>query len=71
MGFEDVDYCIRAFKDDFAIVYNPNIRALHFESLFRGRGGSEKLRQWQADSLKYLIEKWGDQNFAGLVPNYW
>ena len=41
MGCEDVDYCLRVFQAGFACVYEPAIRAIHHESLFRSRPGRE------------------------------
>lgn len=67
MGWEDVDYCIRVFLAGEECVYNPNIRAIHHEQMFRGRP-NEKLRDWQEKSLMYLMMKYREQSFAGLVP---
>lgn len=69
MGWEDVDYCIRVFLEDLACVYNPNIRSVHYEMLFRGKP-SEKVRNWQNQSFMYLCLKYQEQSFAGLVP-FW
>lgn len=69
LGWEDVDYNIRVLKSGLQVVYNPNIRAYHYESLFRGRK-SKKMAEWQAQSFFYLAEKYAEQSFAGLVP-YW
>jgi GT2 family glycosyltransferase len=67
LGWEDVDYCIRVFLDGQRCVYNPNIRALHAESLFRGRP-SPKIKEWQEKSFMYLMLKHKDLNFADFVP---
>jgi GT2 family glycosyltransferase len=67
MGWEDVDYCIRVFLKGFSCVYNPNIRAIHHEMMFRGKP-SEKIRDWQNQSFMLLCLKYEDQSFAGLVP---
>ena len=69
LGWEDVDYCIRVLKAGLQTVYNPNIRAYHYESLFRGKP-SKRVEEWQAKSFYYLAEKYAEQSFAGLVP-YW
>ena len=68
LGWEDVDYCIRVFLANRRCVYNPNIRALHAESLFRGRP-SPKVKEWQEKSFMYLILKHQKLNFADFVPN--
>jgi GT2 family glycosyltransferase len=67
MSYEDVDYCFRVFKAGMECVYQPRVKAWHHESVFRGRR-SEKLDHMHAESFRVLIDKWGDQNFAGLVP---
>jgi GT2 family glycosyltransferase len=67
MGWEDVDYCLRTMIADRECVYNPNVRAWHAESMFRGRP-SPKIRDWQQRSWLRLAEKYRNQSFAGMVP---
>lgn len=72
MGWEDVDYCIRVGLAGEQCIYNPNVRAYHYEMKFRGRGrANQKLADWQAKSFLYLCEKYADQSFGALVPNLW
>lgn len=70
MGWEDVDYCLRVFAHDKQCIYNPNVRAYHFEYMFRGEQ-SPKIAEWQQKSWLYLCEKWKDRSFAELVPTIW
>jgi GT2 family glycosyltransferase len=67
MGYEDVDYCCRVFLSGRECVYQPSIRAIHHESLFRGRQ-SEKLAKWHDDSWMRFVAKYAQQNFVTLVP---
>lgn len=67
MAHEDVDFCIRVFLAKLHCVYNPNVRAYHFEGMFRSRP-SRKVEEWQAKSWLYFAEKWAKQSFSGLVP---
>lgn len=68
MGHEDVDYCLRVFlSKERQCVYNPEVRAFHFESMFRGRP-SPKVKEWQEKSWIYLTHKYAEQNFSDLVP---
>ena len=67
MGFEDVDYCIRALIAGHDVIYQPEVRALHYESLFRGQANA-KLAVWQEESWMTFMRKWKDQNFAQWVP---
>jgi GT2 family glycosyltransferase len=68
MGHEDVDYCLRVFlSGERQCVYNPSVRAYHFESMFRGRP-SPKIEEWQQKSWILLANKYANQNFSDLVP---
>lgn len=71
LGFEDVDYCHRVFLAGGQCLYNPLVRALHFESAYRGHGktkADEKIQKWQNDSKEYLVQKYAGQSFADYVP---
>lgn len=70
MGWEDVDYCIRVLNAGLKCVYQPNVRAYHFEQKFRGRA-SEKVQDWQVKSFQRLCNKYAEQSFADLVPAIW
>lgn len=67
MGWEDVDYCLRVFLSGRQCVFTPNVRAFHFEMMFRGEA-SDKIKDWQGRSFYRLCEKYEGQSFAGLVP---
>lgn len=67
MAHEDVDFCIRVFLAGLKCVYQPRVRAFHFEAMFRGRP-SPKIEEWQAQSWIYFAEKYAKQSFAGMVP---
>lgn len=67
MGFEDVDYCVRAWQSGRSVVYQPAVIATHHESFFRGRPG-EKLARWQAESWVRFIDKHRDTSFAEFCP---
>jgi GT2 family glycosyltransferase len=68
MGWEDVDYCLRVFLADEQCVFEPEVRAYHFEMMFRGNP-SDKIKEWQSKSFMRLATKYQNQSFAGLVPN--
>ena len=44
MGFEDVDYCIRARQNGFKIIYNGKIKATHLEGFSSTNSSSEAIR---------------------------
>lgn len=68
MGWEDVDYCIRVFLARMRCVYNPNVRAIHDESMFRGRP-SPKIDEWQRKSFIYLMLKYRNLDFSDFYAN--
>lgn len=68
MGFEDVDYCIRAWLSGRQAVYQPEVRAFHHESLFRGVP-SPKVADWQNRSWIYFMTKYRTTSFAEFVPS--
>lgn len=69
MGWEDVDYCLRTFLEGEQCVYQPRVRAWHYEQMFRGRG-SKKVSEWQRGSWTYLANKYSAQDFTDLVPHW-
>jgi GT2 family glycosyltransferase len=69
MAHEDVDFCIRVMEAGLYCVYNPNIRAVHHEQMFRGRA-SKKVAEWTAQSWLQFCRKYKTKSFGHLVPNY-
>ncbi len=70
MGHEDVDFMIRAIKFGHNSIYNPEVVAVHHESLFRGPG-SNKVKTWELESFQLLLTKYKDENFTGIAPTMW
>lgn len=72
LGWEDVDFDIRAWQAGLEIIFQPGIRAIHDESFFRGQGrhdANSKVAQWQAQSWQRFREKWGNTNFSEFIPS--
>lgn len=70
MGYEDVDFCVRVFLAGGECVYQPRVRALHHESLFRGEAApGSRLERWQHESWVHFMHKWRTQSFAEWVPS--
>ena len=69
MGYEDVDYNIRAWLSGRACVYQPGVRAIHYESFTRGRK-TPRIEKWEDESWKHFCATHGDVNFLEFVPNY-
>ena len=67
MGWEDVDYCLRVFYSGRSCIYNPEVVAIHHESVFRGNR-NDNITDWTIDSFKFLHEKHAGKSFADYVP---
>jgi len=67
MGWEDVDYCLRVFDADLECVYQPTVRAIHHESMFRGER-TEKLDEWHQTSIQHLHQKHAKTPLHRFVP---
>jgi GT2 family glycosyltransferase len=67
MGLEDVDYCLRVFDAGLECIYEPAARAVHAESVFRGRA-NKKILAWQETSTRHLWAKYPFADFSQWVP---
>lgn len=67
MAFEDVDYCLRVFNAGLECIYQPAVRAIHHESLFRGQR-SEKLDKWHKESIAVLARKHASTDLGPWIP---
>ena len=54
MGYEDVDYCLRAWQAGFQVVYAPSAQLHHHESITRGTEVGERERRSQTGLLEPL-----------------
>ncbi|MEA2445453.1 MAG: hypothetical protein QOJ12_2745, partial [Thermoleophilales bacterium] len=55
MGFEDVDWCMRAWEAGYRVLYYPFAELTHAESVTRGTEVGER----EADSQKRFWKRWG------------
>ena len=56
MGYEDVDWCLRAWTAGMQVVYDPRATLLHEESRTRGTEQGER----ELESQRLFWERWGD-----------
>lgn len=59
--------CIRAWQSGRDVIYEPRVRAFHYESMFRGRPNA-KVADWQQRSWMYFMSKHRATSFAEFVP---
>jgi GT2 family glycosyltransferase len=55
MGYEDIDYCLRAWQNGYIVVYAPSAQLHHHESLTRGTTVDERERK----SQQVFWRRWG------------
>jgi GT2 family glycosyltransferase len=67
MAFEDVDYCLRVFNAGLECIYQPGVRAVHHESLFRGQTNA-KLDKWHKESINVLASKHATTDLGRWIP---
>lgn len=68
MGYEDMDFCHRVFEAGGECRFEPSARAIHLESMFRGKADNAKLQRWQEESWEHLHEKWAGHSFGAYTP---
>jgi GT2 family glycosyltransferase len=62
MGYEDVDYCLRAWQRGYEVLYAPSARLHHHESITRGTTVGERERK----SQEVFWRRW--ETFFGERP---
>lgn len=68
MAFEDVDYALRVFEAGLECVYQPGVRAIHHESLFRG-SSNDKIQEWTQASIQTLMRKHAHTDIGKFIPS--
>jgi GT2 family glycosyltransferase/glycosyltransferase involved in cell wall biosynthesis len=56
MAYEDVDWCLRAWRAGIRVLYFPSAQLVHHESLTRGAEQGER----ELDSQRVFWERWSD-----------
>jgi len=60
VAFNDVDFCLKVRKAGYLVVYNPSVRAYHYESKSRGAEDTvEKMQRFDRE-IAWMKEHWAD-----------
>lgn len=60
VAFNDVDFCLRAGKKGYLVVYDPYVEMYHFESKTRGYEDTEEKKQRFEREKAYLCTRWAE-----------
>ena len=55
VGFNDVDFCLKAWKAGFSVIFSPYAELFHYEFVSRGRevADPEKQRRWEQEQALF------------------
>ena len=59
IAFNDVDYCLRVRQAGWQVIWTPNARLYHYESVSRGQDVSEERKHQAKLEVKFMRQKWG------------
>ena len=65
MGYEDVDFCLRAWQSGYRVLYSPKAELYHLESVTRGT----EVRERERTSQCLFWSRWGEFFDARNVRN--
>lgn len=58
--FEDVDFCVRAHKSGYPVIYWPTAVAIHYESTSLGKGSYAFFRSYHSNRLRFVFKHLDD-----------
>lgn len=72
VGYNDMDFCLRARGAGLAVLYDPAIELVHHESKTRGRNDDGAKTDWDDGELADLHRRWGEWLFfdPGKNPHW-
>ena len=70
VNYNDVDLCLRAFKNGLKNIFLPEVYAIHHESKTRGRPKGKSLIEWKKE-FNWMKKQWADilENDPAYSPN--
>ena len=63
VGFEDLDFCLRALQSGISIRLSTEVNGIHFESISTGR------LIYSVEIIKYFHEKWANEQTVKLIED--
>ena len=72
IGYNDVDFCLKARASGLAVLYAADIRLIHHESKSRGLNDTRGKAAWDQGELRTLHERWslGLLKDPGVNPHW-
>lgn len=58
VAFNDVDFCLKAREAGYLVVYDPEVRAIHYESKSRGKEDSPAKKKRFEGEILYMQKHW-------------
>lgn len=58
VAFNDVDFCLKVRKAGYLVVYNPEVRAIHYESKSRGAEDTPQKQKRFEGEINYMKKHW-------------
>ena len=65
VAFNDVDFCLRAGREGYLVIYDPYVEMYHFESKTRGYEDTEEKKQRFEREKTYLCPRWAELREQG------
>jgi GT2 family glycosyltransferase/tetratricopeptide (TPR) repeat protein len=72
IAYNDIDMCLRIREAGAVVLYTPDIRLVHHESVSRGSDVTPEMAAWDLGELESLHARWGPAIFhdPGYNPHY-
>ena len=66
VGFNDVDFCLRVWREGLRVVFTPYAELFHYEFVSRGRevADASKLARWKREQALF-IQTWPELFLKG------
>lgn len=69
VGYNDIDFCLRARRAGRAVIYNPDLTLIHHESKTRGFNDGGERSRWDDGELEILHDRWGEALLQDMSIN--